>query len=386
MGSHLTGQTASANHSMDPITHTFLGAALAQTPLRQRTAYASAALIIGANLPDMDGLAMLADSDTALLLRRGWTHGIPAILILPIVLTGVLIVWGRLTRHTSRLESPPVRIQSLLGLSYLAVATHPTLDWLNNYGMRWLMPFDGGWFYGDAVFIVDPWMWLLLGGTVFLSRSRGWWALVGWAVFALFAGSLLLSAVPGLVPAKILWFVSLGVIILLRIGKFGSGTRTSYRLAVGAVTATVLYIASMLALSQYATYAVSKALASSGLRVEKLMVGPVLVTPFVRDVVAQTSDGYRHGTARLVPRFELELSPDSLPLLPRNRTIQIAAASPKVRGFMNWARFPFSETEENEAGYTVYFLDARYTRSRRPGFGSARVEVSHHQFDSGPIE
>ncbi len=371
---------------MDPITHTFLGAALAQTPLKQRTAYASAALILGANLPDIDGLAMLADSDTALFLRRGWTHGIAAILILPLVLTGVLVVWGHLTKRTSSLESPPLRIRALLGLSYLAVATHPSLDWLNNYGMRWLMPFDGDWFYGDTLFIVDPWMWLLLGGAVFLSHSRGWWAISGWATFALFAGFLMISAVPGLMPAKILWLVSLGAVVLLRIRRFGSEATTSYRLAGGAVTATVFYIAAMLALSLYASYAVAEALASNGLRVEKLMVGPSPVTPFLRDVVAQTPDGYRYGTVRLLPQFELELSPDSLPLLPQTRLIRIATASPRVRGFMNWARFPSSEIEVSEGGFTVYLLDARYSRSRRIGFGGARVEVSHHQLGTRPTE
>ena len=371
---------------MDPITHTFLGAALAQTPLRQRTAYASAALIIGANLPDIDGLAMLVDTDTALLLRRGWTHGIAAILILPLILTGVLVLWCRITKNTSRPEFPPLRIRALVGLSYLAVATHPSLDWLNNYGMRWLMPFDGDWFYGDAIFIVDPWMWLLLGGAVFLSHSWGWRAAIGWAAFALFAGFLMISAVPGLIPAKILCLVSLATIILLRIRKFGLGRPTSCRLTVAALTATMVYIGGMLALSQYATYAVAQELDSSGLRVEKLMVGPTPITPFVRYVVAQTPDGYRYGTVRILPQFELQLSPDSLPLLAQTRAIRIAAASPRVRGFINWARFPFSETEASEAGFTVHFSDARYTRSRRIGFGSASVEVSQQQLDTRPLE
>ena len=371
---------------MDPITHTLLGAALAQTPLRQKTAYASAALIIGANLPDIDGLAMLADSDTALLLRRGWTHGIAAILLLPLVLTGLLVLWNRFTKHTSRVESPPLDIRALLGLSYLAMATHPSLDWLNNYGMRWLMPFDGNWFYGDAVFIVDPWIWLLLGGSVFLSHSRRWWDICGWATFALFAGLLMISSVPGLIPAKILWLASLGAIILLRLRRVDLDTTASYRLAIGAVTATAVYIGAMLATSQYASYAVAKALASRGLRVEKLMVGPTPVTPFVRDVVAQTPDGYRYGIVRLLPRFEFELSPDSLPLLPQTRAVRIATASPKVRGFMNWARYPFAEIEAGDSGFTVYLLDARYTRSRRIGFGSARVEVSQHQLDTRPIK
>ena len=371
---------------MDPITHTFLGAALAQTPLRQKTAYASTALIIGANLPDIDGLAMLADSDTALLLRRGWTHGIAAILFLPLVLTGVLALWNRLTKSAPRVESPPLRIRALLGLSYLAVATHPSLDWLNNYGMRWLMPFDGSWFYGDAVFIVDPWMWLLLGGSVFLSHSRRWRAICGWTTFALIIGLLVISAVPGLIPAKILWFALLAAIILLRFRRVGLDTTDSYRLAIGAVTTTAVYIGAMLATSQYASDAVAKALASRGLKVEKLMVGPTPVTPFVRDMVAQTPEGYRYGIVRLLPRFELELSPDSLPLLPQTRAVRIATSSPMVRGFMNWARYPFSEIEAGESGLTVHLLDARYARSRRIGFGSARVEVSHRQLDTRQIE
>ena len=371
---------------MDPITHTFLGAVLSQTPLRQKTAYASAALIIGANLPDVDGLAMLADSDTALLLRRGWTHGIAAILFLPLVLTGVPILWSRLTKHVPSAESPPLRIRALLGLSYLAVATHPLLDWLNNYGMRWLMPFDGTWFYGDAVFIVDPWMWLLLGGSVFLYRSRRWWTICAWAIFALCAGLLIISAVPGLLAAKTLWLASLSSIAFLRLTRVGLDPIASQRLAFGALTATAVYIGAMVAISQYASSEVTKALALRGLKVEKLMVGPTPVTPFVRDVVAQTSDGYRHGIARLLPQFELELSPDSLPLLPETQAVRIATASPQVRGFMNWARYPFSEVEAGESGFTVYLFDARYTRSRRIGFGSARVEVSQHQLDTRPIE
>ncbi len=30
------------------------------------------------------------------------------------------------------------------------------------------MPFSRRWFYGDVLFIVDPWIWLFLGA--------GWWA------------------------------------------------------------------------------------------------------------------------------------------------------------------------------------------------------------------
>jgi hypothetical protein len=62
--------------------------------------------------------------------------------------------------------------------------------------------------------------------------------------------------------------------------------------------------------------------------------------------------------------------------------VRAASESPEVRGFMNWARFPFAEVEENATGYTVYFSDARYTRTRGAGFGSARVEVPKQSLES----
>ena len=35
------------------------------------------------------------------------------------------------------------------------------MDWTNNYGMRFLLPWDSRWFYGDLVFIIDPYLWIL---------------------------------------------------------------------------------------------------------------------------------------------------------------------------------------------------------------------------------
>ena len=38
------------------------------------------------------------------------------------------------------------------------------------------MPFSDRWFYGDTLFIVDPWLWLILGGAVMLAwtaHTRG---------------------------------------------------------------------------------------------------------------------------------------------------------------------------------------------------------------------
>ena len=45
-------------------------------------------------------------------------------------------------------------------LAYLGILSHPLIDLLNVYGVRLLMPFSERWFYGDALFIIDIWIWL----------------------------------------------------------------------------------------------------------------------------------------------------------------------------------------------------------------------------------
>lgn len=359
---------------MDPIAHTFVGGALAQAGLRERSRYATAALVIGANLPDIDGVAMFLGSDQSLWWRRGWTHGFPALFALPILLTGAFLLWDRLV---DRRESTPTRPGALLALSYLAVWTHPSLDWMNNYGMRWLMPLDGTWFYGDTLFIVDLWIWTALGGALFLFHSRRAVSVLAWCGFAGFGALLLYSTVQGLLAAKLAWGAALVGLVWLRSRGHGFEPASARRWARGALALVCVYIAGMNLSVHYVRGQVTRAMLARGVVIERMMVGPLPVTPFSRDIVVQSSDGYRYGRVELVPRFELSLTPTVLPKLADSELIRRATSSPEVRGFMNWARFPFAEVEEHADGdgYTIYLQDARYTRSRGAGFGSARVVV-----------
>ena len=47
------------------------------------------------------------------------------------------------------------------------------MDVLNSYGVRLLMPFSGRWFYGDALYIVDPWLYLAAGRWDLDGRESG---------------------------------------------------------------------------------------------------------------------------------------------------------------------------------------------------------------------
>ena len=159
---------------MDNLCHTLVGAAIAQaTPLR-RSPLALATAMVGANLPDVDGFIYVFGNGgvDALAFRRGWTHGILAMAVWPFVLTGLMLAFDRFVRRRLRPDEPPALFEPLLILSALTVVSHPLLDFLNTYGVRFLAPFSWKWFYGDALFIIDPWVWIALAAGVILSSRR----------------------------------------------------------------------------------------------------------------------------------------------------------------------------------------------------------------------
>ncbi len=224
--------------------------------------------------------------------------------------------------------------RQLLLLAAVSVLSHPILDTLNTYGVRWLMPFRGDWYYGDAVFIVDPWLWLALGLGVVLSgkrrRSRGY------------------------VP------------VTTRPARIG-------------LAAAGVYIVAMVTAGVAARHVARRELEALGAApVERLMVGPRPVTPLVRDVVALQGESYRVGTFRWlrVPH----LDPVSLRSFPRPRpddpALAAAAATTVGRRFLVWARFPMVRVEPNPAGGTlVYLIDLRYADRPDAPFGSVAIPV-----------
>jgi hypothetical protein len=43
----------------------------------------------------------------------------------------------------------------------VSTLSHLVLDWTNSYGIHPFWPFDDRWKYGDSVFIVEPWFWVV---------------------------------------------------------------------------------------------------------------------------------------------------------------------------------------------------------------------------------
>ena len=367
------GRAAPDYHgTVDPLTHSLVGAAMARTSLGRTTGLAGAALIVGANLPDIDVVSLFLGSDTGYAFRRGWTHGPLAILVLPPLWTALLLLYDRRRRRRgdSGREAAAGR---LLALTYLGCLTHPLLDWLNTYGVRLLMPFDGSWYYGDTLFIVDPWLWLILGAAAFLGSDRRgmpW----GWALLAV-ACSAVVFAAGGAVPgaAKVAFVAGVGAIALLR-QRTGGGAWV--RTATIGLALAVTYIAAMKASTLATIPTIRAELQAAGITdVRRMMIGAVPANPFRRNIVVETATSYHHGRFRWLPSPTFVFDRAGIDHPPDTEVVRAAFEAPAVRGFVGWARFPFVRVEETPGGHTVHILDARYARRNSRGFGSTSVDL-----------
>ena len=332
---------------MDPLTHTLVGANLAATRLGSKTRLGAAALVIGANLPDVDAvLYFTGHDDLALSFRRGWTHGILALVVLPFVLAGIL-----------KLIDREADGKWVLALSFLSILTHPALDWLNNYGMRWLMPFRGTWFYGDSVYIMDPWLWLILGCGWLAGRQPTRWLVGGWVFFT--------AAIAWVVARRnAQYLLVVGVVALLMLSALLWRSKRSFA-AVGLIIAT-LYVGARLSIHAATAIQVRDEIPDA----RRVMAAPHPIDPTRWDIVAETPSGYRYGRYTWLDRT-LRLNDAVLPLPKPSPQWEEARRHPSIRGFMTWARFPWYEV----VGNRVLIHDARYAVRRRAGGGFGGVEV-----------
>lgn len=318
---------------MDNLCHTLAGAALAESGLKHRTPLATATLLVGANLPDLDAFSYAWGNLTALEFRRGWTHGVLAMAVLPALLAGAMMAWDRLVRRrggANRLRQP-AHFGQLLLLSVIAVLSHPVLDLLNTYGVRLLMPFSGEWFHGDALFIVDPWMWLTLGIGVLLSRRL--------AARRPLQGRAVRSERPA-------------------------------RVALALVTA---YALAMTALGAQTRAALAERLASEGVEARVLMAAPVPVTPLRREVVVLRGGEYLRGPARAWDASGWTAT-DTVPVFGAGALGEAAGASPAGQRFLGWSRIPYFEPVGGARG--VRISDLRYASPGERSWASVEISLS----------
>ena len=309
---------------MDNLAHTLAGLAIAEAGLKRKTALGATTLAIAANLPDIDAMIyFVGDGIDALAFRRGWTHGILAMLVLPPLLAVCMHAVSRLRK--SGPGAPRASWPWLIVLSAIGVWSHPLLDLLNTYGVRLLMPFSGRWFYGDALFIIDPWLWLALLAGIVLSRRRRHRVDADAARPARMAIALL--------------------------GLYIIGMATSSRIGRGIVERQV-----------------------RGEHADRVMISPTAVTPFRRRVVRDLGDRYETGELTLGTSARYGPSGET----PSGRDTELAAAAartPDGAAFLTWSRFPRFAIEPRDDALHVRISDMRYADVLGRGWASVVVPI-----------
>jgi inner membrane protein len=143
---------------LDNFTHSLAGALLGRMGLKRLSPRAMPALIIAANLPDIDSFVARWFGVTGRTFHRGFTHGVGGLVVLPFLVVAIILLWERLRPS----KEGRVKPAGLLLVCFAGTLSHPLLDLTNTYGVRLLEPLSNRWFYGDTLFIMDPWIWIAL--------------------------------------------------------------------------------------------------------------------------------------------------------------------------------------------------------------------------------
>ena len=268
---------------MDNITHSLFGAALAElaqpatlTP-RQRRVFITAG-VAAANLPDLDLVYTWITPPPLgyLLHHRGHTHTVAGLAALAVALALAFRAWPAARES---LRNWPGRLWGLIAIN---LAGHVSLDAFNSYGVHPFYPFDAHWYYGDAVFIFEPLIWVLLGtAAVCNARGRTPRTTLGVGVSTL----LVLVSIAGIVPLRAIAAVAVaGGLFFAAVRSVRPRTRS-----VAALALTMLFMAGMSMLSRLAK-STAHASVTAGTEVVDVIVTPDPAMPVCWSVIVLARD------------------------------------------------------------------------------------------------
>lgn len=312
---------------MDNITHTLAGALLAETGLKRRSRFAMAACLLGANAPDLDVFAPLVLPVDGIEFHRGPLH---AVFAWPVLAAGIVAILWLVDRFKFREPGTlPFRAGSLFVVTFLAVLTHPFLDWLTTYAIAIFAPADWHWYSGNAIFIVD-WVYLLLMSIGITLSALRWRRQI---------------ANPG-APAQIA-----GVLMLA-------------------------YISLNLVESAWVERAAAAALRHRGIEPVLVVAGPPPLAFWDRTIKWRSSERFGSGSFSL--RSGLAIDQSVQPIGLDDPQLALARRSQRyVRSFLVWSRMPIVVSIEGQA----YLTDQRfYSAAPVPLGGALRKIVSRRAF------
>ena len=137
---------------MDNLTHSFMGVMLSRAGLNRLTPHATPLLLLAANIPDVDLVALTGGPENYFHHHRGLTH---SLIMTPLMAAvAVVFVWPFVRKS--------LRILPALAVALAGVLSHLLLDWTNHYGIRLLLPWSGEWLKLGTTGLFDGWIWLAM--------------------------------------------------------------------------------------------------------------------------------------------------------------------------------------------------------------------------------
>ena len=296
------------------------GAVLARTGFNRRAAYATAAMVIAAELPDIDTIFSLGGPVTGLEHHRGITHTFLAVPFEAALVTAAFYALYRLRKTT---KAPPNWLLLFAG-TLLALLSHLLLDWTNNYGLRPFFPFNPHWYAGSFVFIFEPILFLILLAALILP-----------SLFALINSEI--GTRKRAFPSPNWSFAALLLIAALYVFRFNEHTKALQLAAQNAPADTTRFFAS-----------------------------PHPTNPWLWSVVTDTPAAYQLSTIHTntsvtdptTPSDTLYKPATTLPLLVAKRTYL-------GRIYLDWSLYPIltespDTTDPNHPLTQITFSDARF--------------------------
>ena len=351
---------------MDNLTHSLVGATLAELTLpagapraMRRTFFIAG--VVAANLPDADLVYTRITPAPlgSLLHHRGHTHTVAGLVLLGLAMVAVCLL------PSIREAIRPVRGR-LWALIAVALSSHLILDSWNSYGVHPFWPVSSRWFYGDAVFILEPWLWMLLGVAAVMNTTRhGIRAFLGVAIVGLIAFGTYVRVIPVVATTAL---VAAALVLVLVFKRRSPWVRAATSLALCAAFVAALF----------ATREVARGTALAALepgaraRVVDIILSPEAANPLCWNVLAVVRD--QPGTSYVMTRGDVAvLAPSGCG---RGRTSGVVwdashtqsladlralyRADCWVRGWMQFGRAP------HVSGGAI--TDLRYTDTGRRNF------------------
>jgi inner membrane protein len=310
---------------------------MSRSGLNRKTALATLTLAIAAEVPDIDVLLRIKGPVTSFAHHRGFTHTFLGAPIMAAAVVGfVYLLCGRgLKAERDSVDPPRWRLLYLFAL--LGIGSHILLDFTNNYGIRPLDPFNYRWFEWDTVFIVDPiilvalllaviapWFGGLISGEIGAKRQR-------------YRGRG--SAIAALVVIAMVWWVR----------------DYSHRRAI-----------TLLSQQTYNDLELRRVSASPNFLNPFKWLGIVETDTFFQTLDVDTMAGEVDPHRNAVTLYKPEETPVTL-AAKKSRLGQV---------FLDWARYPYVQTEILEApdnGYLVHMRDLRFAY---PGMNSTPLSIA----------